>query len=473
MTELILALAPFAVVLGMLAVRIPALWAGVAGLAVALLGGSTVFAPTGEAVAATAAQMGPTVLAVALIILGGLGLAEAMARSGGQDAIADWLDRAEAGQDRTVSLLLLVYGLTPFLEAVTGFGIGLVISAPLLIRHGLAPVRAVTVGLLGMVTAPWGSLAPGMLVASRLGGVDFADLGVWSALLSLPVLVVSMVGVLALAGGRVGARRVVLAAVVVALQWAGLIGASLLVGPPLTGVLTALVVIVVLLVLTRISYGPLPAITTRLRRGVRPYLLLVGGILVTTAALAIAGDPAGLAWLSSPALWLVASAMLAPVLLGIPRVERPAMAIQVLRRWLRPGGTAVMFLALGIVMAVTGMADYLAVTAAQMGIGFLATIPAIGALGGYLTGSNTGSAAMFSTATTTAALGLDTSPIVPLAAQNVAASFGMNASPARIALATAVALPAGERFPARYVAVLAGAITVAVAILGAATLLIG
>lgn len=467
--HLLVALAPIVVALALLALRVPALWAGTAGLGAGLIGALTVFTPTAATVRDTAAQMGPTVLVVALIILGGLGLAGAMGRSGGQDAIATWLARIETGADRTASLLLLVFGLTPFMESVTGFGIGVVITAPLLIRHGLTPVKAVTAGLLGLVSVPWGSLAPGTLVASELAGQDFQALGTWSAVLSLPVLVVSMALVLGFAAEGVRARHLGLAAGIVLVQWGGLLGASVVVGPPLTGVLAAALTIAALLVYLRLTRGPLPPVDATLVRALTPYLVLTAGILLTTGVLALLDHPSGWGWISNPALWLLVAALLAPVILQIRPEDRGGLAGQVLRGWATAGGTAVAFLLLGIVMAATGMAEYLATTAAAMGPGFIAAIPAVGALGGYLTGSNTGAAAMFSTATTTAASGLGASPMIALASQNVTGSYAIIASPPRVALATAVALPPGGSLPGRATAVLLAAIAIVVLILAVVT----
>ena len=179
--QLATALAPIVVVLALLVLRVPSLWAGAAGLASAVLGAALAF-PVGAAQAEAAiGGMGPLVAEVAVILLGGVSLAEGMARSGAQDRIAAWLERAESGADRTVMLLLLVFGLTPFMESVTGFGLGVVITAPLLIRLGLTPVKAVVSGLLGLVLVPWGSLGPGTLVAAQLGGVGLDELGVWPA----------------------------------------------------------------------------------------------------------------------------------------------------------------------------------------------------------------------------------------------------------------------------------------------------
>lgn len=470
--QVLLALAPIAVVLILLSLRVPSIWAAAAGLGTALLAGLTVFTPTAQTVMATGTQMGPMVVVVALILLGGLGIAEAMSRSGGQDAIAEWLQAAESGGDRTATLLLLIYGLTPFMESVTGFGIGVVITAPLLVRHGLSPVQAITAGLLGLVLVPWGSLAPGTLVASQLGGQDFHALGIWSAVLTAPVLIVSMGSVLWLIGRRPTARHLGLAAGVVLVQWAALLLASLIAGPPLAGVLASVAVIGFMLALVRISRGGLPTVTARLRQAAVPYVVLIGGILTSTAALALAGGPAGWGWLSNPALWLLIAALLAPVALGVARPARPALARRVLRRWVPVAANAVLFMVLGIVIAATGMAEYLAVTAAQLGPGFVAAIPALGALGGYLTGSNTGAAAMFSTASTTAATGLGASPMIALAAQNVAGSFAIIASPPRIVLAAAVVLPAGAKVPARTIRLLVAAVAVTAAILGVLTVLL-
>src|SRR5699024_11405790 len=48
------------------------------------------------------------------------------------------------GRDQLTIIVLIAYGVTPFMESVTGFGLGVVITAPLLIHLGLTPARAVT-----------------------------------------------------------------------------------------------------------------------------------------------------------------------------------------------------------------------------------------------------------------------------------------------------------------------------------------
>lgn len=413
-----------------------------------------------------AARLGPTVLEVALILLGGVLLATALSATGARDHISGWLERVGDGEDRVPAILLLVFGLTPFMESVTGFGLGVVITAPLLVRMGLSPVRAVVSGLLGLVLVPWGSLGPGTLVAAELGGQNVDALGVWSALLSLLVLLVSMTVVLVVVGAsRPSPRLVALAAAVVTTMWATLVAANRLVGTAPTGIIAAAAVIGLLLAVARIRHGALPPVTRELARAAAPFAVLLVGILGTTAILAAVSAPAGAGWLTSPALWVLVAAAVAVRVYPTPGDGTVALVRTALARWVPIAATAIVFMAIGIVMATAGMAAHLADGVASLGPASLALIPALGALGGYLTGTNTGAAAMFSAATTDAASALGADGLVALAGQNVAGSYAIIVSPPRIALAVGVVLTGQTRLPGGATRILAGAVLAATALL--------
>lgn len=438
----------------------------------ALVGTTLVYPMSTGSIAEAALDMGPPVIEVAIILLGGMGLAELMARSGAQDTIADWLGRAENGGDRSITLLLLVYGLTPFMESVTGYGLGVVITAPLLIRHGLPPVKAVIVGLLGLVLVPWGSLGPGTLVAATLGGEDLTALGVWTAILTVPVLVISMIGVFAVAIGRPQLSQVLIAAVVIIIQWFSLILANVFLGIPLAGVTAAAAVILGLLALTRLRSGPLPKVGGSLYRAILPYLVLVAGIFVATMVVTLFNVGSLWGWVASPAVWAVIASSAAFPLLRVSRSQWTPAIVTIVRGWFPVATTAVLFLVLGIIMSVSGMAEHLAVAAADTVPLFVALVPAIGAIGGYLTGSNVGSAAMFSAATTTAATSLGANSLIVLAGQNVAGSFAIITSPPRVALAVGVALPPGQALSASATARLVAPVIASVLLLGLLVLLL-
>lgn len=460
------AIAPIIVVLALLALRVPSLHAGTAGLISAAVAAAAVHRPDYDEITTAVSQLGPTVLEVALILLGGVLLATALSATGARDHIAGWLERVGDGEDRAPAILLLVFGLTPFMESVTGFGLGVVITAPLLVRMGLSPVRAVLSGLLGLVLVPWGSLGPGTLVAAELGGQNVDALGVWSALLTLPVLLVSMTVVLVVVGtSRPSPRLVALAAAVVTTMWVTLVAANWLVGTAPTGIIAAAAVIALLLGVARVRHGALPPVSRELARAAAPFAVLLIGILGTTAVLAAISAPTGAGWLTSPALWVLVAAAVAVRIYPTPGDGTVALVRTALARWVPIAATAIVFMAIGIVMATAGMAAHLADGVTGLGPASLALIPALGALGGYLTGTNTGAAAMFSAATTGAASGLGADGLVALAGQNVAGSYAIIVSPPRIALAVGVVLTGQTRLPGGATRILAGAVLAATVLL--------
>lgn len=474
------ATAPIILALALLALRVPSLHAGLAGLAGSLAVASTVFRPESDEVHTAVTQLGPMVLEVALILLGGVALSVALATTGARDHIAGWLERTGSAEERLPAILLLVYGLTPFMESVTGFGLGVVITAPLLVRLGLSPVKAVVAGLLGLVLVPWGSLGPGTLVAAQLGGQDFAELGLWSALLTLPVLAVSMTALLVVVGIRPGthpgthpsalpvARVVASCAALVALQWGALVAANALVGTPPAGLIASAVVIAALLGVSRLRHGPLPPPTRELGRALAPFAVLLPGILGATLVVHVTGSPWVQGWLDSPALWVNIAALVALRAAGTSRAGALRVARQTVTTWVPVAATAVVFMLIGIVMATAGMAAHLAELAAGLGGVSLMLIPATGALGGYLTGSNTGAAAMFSAASADLTAGLGADTLIALAGQNVAGSFAIIASPPRIALAVGVVMAGATRLPRRATRLLAAAVVASATLLGAA-----
>lgn len=462
------AVAPVILVLALLALRVPSLYAGAAGLVGAVVAAATVYRPDGDEILTAVAQLGPTVLEVALILLGGVTLATALSATGARDHIAEWLDQIGSGANRVPTILMLVFGLTPFMESVTGFGLGVAITAPLLVRMGLSPVKAVVAGLLGLILVPWGSLGPGTLVAAELGGQDFVDLGYWSALLSLPVLVVSMATVLVVVVGSLPSPRLLaLCAAVVATQWASLVAANALIGTPPAGFISSAAVIALLLAVARRQHGPLPAVTPELGGALIPFAVLLVGILGSTTLLTLAAPSPGVDWVASPALWVIVAALVAVREFPAPGQKRYLLLGTALRTWVVVAGNAIVFMLIGIVMATAGMAAHLAQLATQAGDGFLALVPVFGALGGYLTGSNTGAAAMLSTATTGAASGLGADPLVALAGQNVAGSYAIIVSPPRVALAVGVVMAHNDRLPGRATRTLATAVIAATAFLSA------
>src|SRR3546814_15127026 len=78
-------------------------------------------------------------------------------------------------------VLVLVLGLSVFFESITGFGIGIIVTAPLFMALGFAPLRAAFLSLLGQCAVPWGALGIGTILGSELTGVPVERMGVLAA----------------------------------------------------------------------------------------------------------------------------------------------------------------------------------------------------------------------------------------------------------------------------------------------------
>ncbi|PAT33538.1 L-lactate permease [Vandammella animalimorsus] len=448
------ALLPVLAVLGALLRGWPSLRAALLGLAVALAlaatqpltGGSL---PGTPALTSAAWHWLPVVLEVAGIIGGGLALSQLLQASGAQAALAGWL-RQRAGQG-VGAALLVVHGATPFAESVTGFGIGVTVGIPLLLHLGLAPARAALVGLLGLCAVPWGSMGPGTLIAARMAELPFQALGEASAWLSLPPFLVAGWGAAWLAGqpGQRG-RALGLATASALALWLAVWACNRLAGTAPAGALGALLVMLLHLMRQRGAWPPLPQAALL---ALQAYALLLGGLLLAAQSLRAAGL-GGSAWmaLASPALWLwLATALTAwRVQRGstpLPALQWRGLQARVLHGWALVAAVAVCYILLGLVMALSGMAARLAQALAGLGHGYALAAPFVGALGGFVTGSNTGANAMLADTQARIALQMGL-PLLPfMAAHNVSAALLLMASPAKVEMAVQLCPPeaAGQR----------------------------
>ncbi|WP_313527631.1 L-lactate permease [Shinella sp.] len=411
---------------------------GARSLHAALLGtGSAVlaillaFLIPADGLAAAAMRWLPILAEVLLIVAGGLLLSEVLRDAGGQASLAKWI-RGRAGHG-VGAILLVVHGITPFAESLTGFGIGVTIGIPLLAYFGLPARKVVVIGLLGLCAVPWGSMGPGTLIAATMAGVPFPTLGVVSGVISLIPFVVTGVVAAWLASPPVNRGTAVLQGALsgMALTIAVTV-ANTLFGTAPAGALGALVMITFHLLRGRqqdtLSLDPSG------RRSLGAYGVLLGGVLAAGLIVKLAGLSEGWRYIASPALWLFIAA-------GWFARGRPAA--QPVRRawtaWRQVAPVTGLFILLGVLMAISGMAAFLAQTLAGAGPLYLAAAPFVGAIGGFVTGSNSGANAMFAATQAEIARSLGVDVLWFMAIHNVAAAFLLMASPGKIEMAVQLA----------------------------------
>ncbi|SCE53044.1 lactate permease [Streptomyces sp. Termitarium-T10T-6] len=446
----LLAALPILVTLGLVAAKVRAPYAALAAIGTAAALTTTTFHTPVADLGDAQLRMLPVLVELAAILFGGILLSELMTRTGAQAALGDRLGGACGSRSRAV--LLIVFGVTPFAESLTGFGIGVVVAVPLLRQLGLTPTKAAITGLLGLVTVPWGSLAPGSLVSAELGRVDFQQLGVVSALLSAPVFLICGAAALTVAVGPRHALRAIGELLLAAgTLWLALWAVNTYVGVPLAGVLGGLATLAVLLLVSRLEVRATGIVHREpVGRALAPYAFLVTGLLIGRAALAATGIERG--WwtvVAGPAGWLLLTTALTPRLLGARVPVLPDAIRTTAARWWQVTLTTALFLILGTLLTVTGMSREMAEACAALGPAYLMIAPWIGAVGGFLTGSNTGANAMFAAGQSATAHALGYPALHLVGIQNVSAALASGGSIARVVLAAELASnsPGPRRLP--------------------------
>ncbi|HEY8486437.1 MAG TPA: L-lactate permease, partial [Limnochordales bacterium] len=323
------------------------------------------FGPAGTAAVQALQSTAVTGAEVCLIMLAGMLLHELLDEAGSHEQFGTWLaTRVSRPEHRA---LLMALGVVPFVEAVMGFGVGVIVGFPLLLRMGFSPAAAGAVTLFGQLTIPWGAMGPGTLIASRLAGVSLQALGERSAALSLVSFsVCGLAALVVTCGWKAALRSLPALAVVSGSLWAGIGLMNRWVGTPPAGILGSPFAIVASLLVAAWARGAGrsgadsgQAAVAFPARALVPYGLLAGLALL---ARALAG-PGG----ASPAFPLLVTCAAVPWWFKLSPRRTAAALRRTLNRWAPVAATTVAFLATGNLMRFSGMARALAGAAASLG----------------------------------------------------------------------------------------------------------
>jgi lactate permease len=395
-----------------------------------------------KAMLATASGAWLAVL-VGAVILSGLFFREII--SGATDAIEQEPVPVPLRRRQLYTTCFLV---GPFAEAATGFGVGQVTIAPVLKRIQVTPINGVIFGLFSQMMVPWGALANGTIVGAQLSGLSPSNLGLRSALLTLPLLFawLCLFWRFAAAAGVIGSRRDFtneMASTIVAA--ALLIFANAELGPEVAGMVALGPLIVARFVIDWSSGRS--HWRTALRVGL-PYAALITGLATTRAivpinqllsdALVVRPFVDGPTWspLLHPSSWLLAVGCVTAALTGEP------IGDALLAAW-RRGKTAVLtivlFLAMAQVMVASGIANGVADgLRSSLGAAAVVATPLLASLFGFMTSSSSATNGLLMPAQAALAQAAQTSLPWLAASQNVAAAAATMLSPVRLAMGCAL-----------------------------------
>lgn len=378
-------------------------------------------------------------LQAALVIGPGLYMNALLGHAKAHAALVDWVGRIP--MQAVHKRLMIVMGLAPALESLTGFGVSLLVTVPLMLAASDRPA-ALRQSLLSMNIMPWGTLALATVVGAQLSGQSVPALGYATSLVSFgvyPAFAMLAAWLSAAPGARARALRDgALTGAVLAL---GLVALNRMGFNELAGIVAGLFSAAFCFLAFRTSR----AATDAPRKAIMPYVILLA-LIGVMRLLPYLGVPLGLwaisaggvrfAPLTSPGLALV----LTILVLTRGRFSRPIFDDAV-KRLFKPVLALAGFTVIAQLMVVSGMVHVIGdalPTTHPVALGVLA--PLLGMLSGYLTGSNVGGNALMMTMQ--AGLAHDRGMALLLsAAQNSAAGHAVFASMPIILLVLAIAGP--------------------------------
>ncbi|OED35617.1 hypothetical protein AB833_29470 [Chromatiales bacterium (ex Bugula neritina AB1)] len=385
-------------------------------------------------------------LNVSYVLLGGVFLFQVLDRGGSLGTIADSF--ASTITDPQHSLFAIVFGISVFFESVTGFGVGIVVVAPLLIALGYQPVQAAVLALLGQCAVPWGALAVGTTLGSELSGVTGHRLAEISVFISYPYLLLCGTVALLASGlwnGRI--RQVLWLVFYVTLLSLLLWICSLTLGIELAGCVAGLLLTAVAVLINRNRQQP--HALAQLATAIIPFAILMTALIITrfyqpAADLlqrhAVTFGDYRIEPLYHPGFWLIVAALSGIAFLTASRSHWKTVIRESTHQWLMASLAVGGFLLFGQLMKDAGMTQLIAqAIASAAGPYYAAVVPVIGGLGGFLTASNAASNALFMTLQTSAASQIGLPVDVTAAVQNTAGSNCSMASPGRLVFAASIA----------------------------------
>jgi lactate permease len=290
--------------------------------------------------------------------------------------------------------------LGPFFETATGFGVGFIITLRRVLGMGIAPASAIALAALSQCLVPWGALGVGTRISAALAEVPVYELGWRAGIVIAPAILLLLPifwRIATSSGFNVSVAQRFEDVMGVALLLALLIAANFILPIELAGL-----VAIGLALLVRIWRADgRQAFQADALRAAGPYVALIGLLAITRLVPPISEWLGSLHWtpgygapafapLLSPAIPLLLVTLVFAICRG-QRNRLPMAARAVVLIGWRAAVMTLLLVILAWMLVRSGIAAEVAADArTALGGPAQTLVPLLGALGGYLTGSNTG-----------------------------------------------------------------------------------
>lgn len=409
---------------------------------------------------------------IIIVILAAIYSYNLMLKTGGMDVLKDVL--AGISDDKRVQVLLISWCFGGFLEAVAGYGTAVAIPIGILIALGFDPFKAAVASLVAnTVPTAFGAVGIPVSILAQNTGLDvlilsktiILQLGLFNILLPFVIVAIAGGGIKAIKG--VGFITLMCGVSTLIPQYivAANLGAEL---PAFAGSLVSLVVVIFLAKRMKKENDQAKEGTKHTTKE----LMVAGSIYLFTFIFILACSPLfpaiqstvgsiatkipfalsdsrieyqTIAWVSTPGVLIILASFVGGTIQGASVSMLVSTLVQTTVQ-LKNSIIAIMaIVAMATVMDFSGMIGSIAETLVDFtGSAFIFIAPVIGALGTFVTGSDTNSNVLFGKLQTSAAAKLNVDPFILAAANTAGATGGKMISPQSIAIAVSATKMDGQ-----------------------------
>lgn len=384
--------------------------------------------------------------------------------SGGIKIIQDMLSSITT--DKRILVLIIAWGFGGFLEAIAGFGTAVAIPAGILIAFGFDPIKASVICLIANTTpTAFGAVGLPVITLSQVTGLPAKPLSYVITLQLLVLVIIIPYILVSLTGGSVkSVKGVSLITFMSGLAFAlPQIVVAKFVGPELPAIVGAIVCLAVTVFLAKMKkdsqdqQAGIPHHSGKeILKASSPFILVFVLVIlasslfpainqalgkVQTSFVVYTGKgaaPFTINWLSSPGTLILVASFIGGAIQGLSFKKMLTILDNTIKGIWKTAITVCAIVALAKVMGYSGMTKSLAVAlVAIMGPAYPLIAPIIGALGTFITGSDTSANVLFGNLQLSAAKSLGASSNWVVGSNMVGATAGKMISPQSIAVASA------------------------------------
>lgn len=383
-------------------------------------------------------------------------------KSGSLKVIQDLL--SSISTDKRILVLIIAWGFGGFLEAIAGFGTAVAIPAGILIAFGIDPIRASVICLIANTTpTAFGAIGLPVITLANITQINGSELSTYVTFELFPLIVVIPFILVILVENSLKAIKGV-AGICLASGFAFALPQIIVakfVGPELPAIVGAIFSIVVTIFLAKLrkqnekqtegkkeksqSFG-------QVLKAMSPFILVFVFVLLASPLVpsinqllnqfiikfSIGKGSFKFAYLASPGTLIIIATIIGGLIEKIKLQELSKIFIVTIKGLGKTTLTVCTIVALAKVMGYSGMTNALAVSlVALMGPVYPLVAPLIGAIGTFITGSDTSANVLFGNLQLSAAQSLGANVDWVVASNMVGATAGKMISPQSIAVATA------------------------------------